>query len=98
MNLQQDPPQLWNIFDSSLEIVVGSYAENTRRFIIQDVFKLTEDKNYNVEEIASSEIRIILLYCTQVNNLTQTRPRGLADCMQVTKVAISNCVSLFAYH
>ena len=35
------------------------------RFIIQDVFKLTEAKAYSVSEIVSSEVRIILLYSTQ---------------------------------
>ena len=35
------------------------------RFIIQDVFKLTESKGYSVSEIVNSEVRIILLYCTQ---------------------------------
>ena len=34
-------------------------------FIIQDVFKLTESKTYDVSEIVSSEVRIILLYCRQ---------------------------------
>jgi hypothetical protein len=29
------------------------------------VFKLTESKNYDVSETVSSEVRIILLYCTQ---------------------------------
>ena len=29
------------------------------------MFKLTESKNYEVSDIASSEVRIILLYCTQ---------------------------------
>ena len=29
------------------------------------MFKLTESKNYEVSEIVSSEVRIILLYCTQ---------------------------------
>ena len=36
------------------------------RFVIQDVFKLTESGRYDVAAIVNSEVRIILLYCTQV--------------------------------
>ncbi|XP_023347028.1 glutamate receptor ionotropic, NMDA 2B [Eurytemora carolleeae] len=39
--------------------------QDTFRFIIQDVFKLTESKNYTVEDLAKSEVRIFLLYSTQ---------------------------------
>jgi len=35
------------------------------RFVIQDVFKLTESGRYDVAAIVNSEVRIILLYCTQ---------------------------------
>ena len=35
------------------------------RFIIQEEFKLSEASQYSVSEIAKSEVRIILLYCTQ---------------------------------
>jgi hypothetical protein len=38
------------------------------RFIIQDVFKLTEATNYSVSELVNSEVRIFLLYSTQVNS------------------------------
>ena len=35
------------------------------RFIIQEEFKLSEASQYSVSEISKSEVRIILLYCTQ---------------------------------
>ena len=35
------------------------------RFIIQEEFKLSEASQYSVSEISQSEVRIILLYCTQ---------------------------------
>ncbi len=38
------------------------------RFIIQDVFKLTEATNYSVSELVNSEVRIFLLYSTQVKS------------------------------
>jgi hypothetical protein len=39
------------------------------RFIIQDVFKLTEATNYSVSELVNSEVRIFLLYSTQVKSI-----------------------------
>ncbi|CAB4054151.1 GRIN2B [Lepeophtheirus salmonis] len=35
------------------------------QYVIQNVFKVSESNNWSVEELTSSEVRIILLYCTQ---------------------------------
>ena len=41
------------------------YCSLLLRFIIQEEFKLSEASQYSVSEISKSEVRIILLYCTQ---------------------------------
>ena len=35
------------------------------RFIVKDVFKLREEKKFDVSDLQNSEVRIMLLYCTQ---------------------------------
>ena len=40
-------------------------GEERRRFIIQEEFMVSEATNYDVSDIPKSEVRIILLYCTQ---------------------------------
>jgi hypothetical protein len=47
------------------------------RFVIQDVFKLTEARNYDVMDIVNSEVRIMLLYCTQVRRMQMRRRRQM---------------------
>ena len=57
--------RLWLRRNGGNNFIIQSVIICPSRFIIQDVFKLTEAKAYSVSEIVSSEVRIILLYSTQ---------------------------------
>ena len=57
--------RLWLRRNGGDGFIIQSVIISPTRFIIQDVFKLTEAKAYSVSEIVSSEVRIILLYSTQ---------------------------------
>ena len=78
-----NPPSLNNI---SIKKILPNFA----RFIIQDVFKLTEGTNYSVSELATSEVRIFLLYSTQVK-----RPYRIMLYQTVTAAFCSASVCLF---
>ena len=40
----------------------------TRDFVVQGVFKVSEASGWDVSEVAATEVRILLLYCTQAES------------------------------
>ena len=52
------------------------------KFVVQDVFKVSETNGWDVSELAESEVRIILLYCTQAEAskiMEKATTRGLTS-------------------
>ena len=41
------------------------FAHRFREFVVQGVFKVSESSDWDVSDVASTEVRILLLYCTQ---------------------------------
>ena len=41
-------------------------SDNSDQLIVQDVFKTSESSEWDLSDLADSEVRIILLYCTQI--------------------------------
>ena len=53
-----------------------------RDYVIQDVFVTTESSGWDLSEVASSEVRIVLLYCTRAEAgpiMREARRRGLTS-------------------
>ena len=62
-----------NIFSTSL---------THRQFTVQNVFKVSESSGWDLTELAHSEVRIILLYCTQLEAskiMVQAGKHGLTN-------------------
>ena len=48
--------------------MIQTYVVRSRDFVVQGVFKVSESSDWDVSDVASTEVRILLLYCTQAES------------------------------
>jgi len=56
--------------NDQLEIIIQPdfFNYHSSRYTVQNVFKVSEATNWDVSALAASEVRIIILYCTQTES------------------------------